>query len=94
MALFVDETTLVKRPEVDEDEQMEYGYIISESEKEGRTITVRWWYPVKAKEKLGEIREVTGVVRKIDTSNRRIRVENMNDSVWIDVAKIVRVSTN
>ncbi|WP_024984794.1 YolD-like family protein [Brevibacillus borstelensis] len=94
MALFVDETTLVQRPTIDEDEQMEYGYMITESQKDGKTVTIRWWHPVKVKEKLGEIREITGVVKKIDTSNRRIRVENMHDSVWIDVAKIVRVSTN
>ena len=94
MALFVDETKLVQRPTIDEDEQMEYGYMITESQKDGKTVTIRWWHPVKVKEKLGEIREITGVVKKIDTSNRRIRVENMHDSVWIDVAKIVRVSTN
>ncbi|WNC15501.1 YolD-like family protein [Brevibacillus brevis] len=94
MALFVDETKLVQRPTIDEDEQMEYGYMITESQKDGKTVTIRWWHPVKVKEKLGEIRKITGVVKKIDTSNRRIRVENMHDSVWIDVAKIVRVSTN
>jgi hypothetical protein len=94
MALLIDETTLVKRPDVDEDELMEYGYMITESQKEGKTVTVRWWHPVKVKEKLGEIREVCGVVQKIDTSNRRIRLENIHGSVWIDVAKIVRVSTN
>jgi hypothetical protein len=94
ITLFVDEATLVQRPAIDKDELMEYGYMISESEKEGKTITVQWWYPVKVKEKLGEIREMTGVVRKIDTSNRRIRVENMDESVWIDVAKIVHVSAN
>lgn len=92
MALFVDETTLVERPDIDEYELMEFGYMISESEQEGRNVTVEWWHPVKVVENLGEIRALTGVVRKIDRANRRIRVESMHGSVWIDVTNIVRVS--
>lgn len=83
------EKTLVKKPELADDELAEMNYRIHGSLRYDYAVTVRWWNRVKGD--LGEIITMWGVVKTIDAVHRWIKVVNDEESAWIEIDDITDV---
>lgn len=82
---------LVPKPELAEDELTELHYRVLDAQQYDQALTVRWWHPVK--NDLGEIRELWGWIKKIDTTGGRIKLGNDEEAVWLDVDMIIEVTS-
>jgi hypothetical protein len=80
---------LVPQPVLEQDEWESFHYLIRDSGREDYAITIFWWKPVK--EELGTICSMCGVVKHLDSNTRRMKLVNDQETVWIDVDKIVDV---
>jgi hypothetical protein len=80
---------LVPQPMIEQDKLESFHYLIRDSGREDYAVTVSWWKPMK--DDLGTICNMWGVVKHLDSNNRRIKLVNEEDAVWIDMNKIVDI---
>lgn len=84
------EQALVPPPIVAEDERERFDHTLSAALQRGEPVTVRYWVPLRRE--LGEIRTVSGWVKRVDAANRRIKLGGDEEASWIAVNRIVDVS--
>jgi len=84
------EQALVPQPIVAEDELDRFNRILYDSLQRGEPVTVRYWVPVRRD--LGEIRSVSGRVKRMDAANWQIKIASDEHVTWIAASRIVAVS--
>jgi hypothetical protein len=80
---------LIPQPVLEQDELESFHYLIRDSGREDYAVTVTWWEPVKGN--LGTTCSMWGVLKHLDSNNRRIKLVNDQETVWIEIDKIVDV---
>ncbi|QHZ58579.1 YolD-like family protein [Brevibacillus sp. NSP2.1] len=83
------ESTLVPRPVLEDDEMAEINRVICTSMNEDFAVTVRYWK--ETRRGYGEIRQMWGVVERVDTVRKQIKVANDAEFAWIDMRNITAV---
>lgn len=83
------ETTLVPKPELEDDEMVEIDRLLQGSMNEDFSVTVRYWKETRPG--LGEIHQMWGVVHRIDPVHKQTKVVNTADIMWINLRDITAV---
>jgi len=82
---------LTPQPTLEEDEIHELNQNILESIHFDNAIRIRWWK--ETKEGLGVVEEAWGWVKKIDTTNQRVKLVNDEELHWISMHKLLNVKS-
>ncbi|WP_199928897.1 YolD-like family protein [Brevibacillus brevis] len=83
------ETTLVPKPELEDDEMVDIDRLMRASMTEDFAVTVRYW--VGMRPGLGEIHQMWGVVQRINPVRKQAKVVNTADIMWINLSDITAV---
>lgn len=85
------EHTLVAPPTIEQDELMEWSYLIQESMQDQKLLHIQYWHPIR--KGLGEYRYTKGLVASIDRLNRKIKIVGQDGYEWIMLDRIVKMQT-